>query len=172
MSRAQIAGALAWILLWGASALAGGVPEDDGGLSAATKRLASLTWLEGHWSGALKDSRFEARYSGVDGGAVMSTNKLIGPQGELRSMEFEHFLIHEGDVIMQPYPGGEKSPIFFTLTELDRESRRAVFENPEHDFPQILTYQRLDDSTLNIKIQARRDGELRGWEVTLRRVTP
>ena len=72
---------------------------------------------------------------------MLSTNKQV-VEGRLVGWEYEQFRVHEGRVIMQPYPKGEKSPVFFTLTELDVAARKAVFENPEHDFPQIITYHR------------------------------
>jgi hypothetical protein len=131
-------------------------------------QLAALGWLEGEWLGEFSGGTWEARYTGPAGGLILSTNKSVR-EGRLRSWEYEQFRVENGAVIMQPYPDGEKSPVLFTLMRLDEAERKAVFENLAHDFPQILTYQRKDDATLHIQVQARQEGELVGFELTLKR---
>jgi hypothetical protein len=135
----------------------------------AEQRLASLAWLEGEWRGEFSGGSWEARYTGAEGGLILSTNKHV-VDGQLRSWEYEQFRVEDGAVIMQPYPGGEKSPVIFSLTECDAASRRVVLENPAHDFPQILTYHRRDDETLHILVQSRREDERVGFELVLKRV--
>ena len=43
--------------------------------------------------------------------------------------------------------------------------RRVVFANPEHDFPQRITYWRKGD-TLRVRVEAQKDGEWDGFEQT------
>ena len=131
--------------------------------------VEDLDWLAGHWEGpASSKGTWEARYTTAGGGLVLSANKhVVG--GRIVSFEFEKFTVRDGKLIMQPYPDGEKSPIHFTLTGLDREAKRAVFENPEHDFPQILTYYRSAPDRLQIGVHAMREGRRVGFELDLKR---
>jgi hypothetical protein len=131
--------------------------------------LASMTWLEGAWLGSTEEGLWEAVYSGPRGGTILSLNKQI-VDGRAVLIEFEQFLVHEGEVVVFPSPGGRRADVHFTLTEHDAEARRAVFENPQHDFPQILTYHRHADDRLRIEVQARRDGGVFGFTIDLTRV--
>jgi hypothetical protein len=134
----------------------------------ADRQLAALDWLAGTWHGTAGRGEWLARYSTPEGGLILSLNKQI-VDGRVVAFEFEQFQVVDGRLVMAPYPGGTKSPVVFTLTELDEEAQRAVFEKPEHDFPQIITYHRHAPGRLRILVQARRDGELQGFAVNLER---
>ncbi|HXV78155.1 MAG TPA: DUF6265 family protein [Candidatus Polarisedimenticolaceae bacterium] len=142
---------------------------DAAGDEEASRRLASLGWLAGHWRGPADEGEWEAAYTGADGGTILSANKQI-VDGRVASIEFERFVVREGQVVMMPSPGGRPSEVHFTLTELDAEARRAVFTNPEHDFPQILTYHRVAPDRLRIDVEALRDGRRVGFHIELRPV--
>ncbi len=131
-------------------------------------QLEALGWLEGHWRGPADEGEWEAIYSSPEGGLILSLNKQI-VDGKLVLFEFEQFRIEEGRVVLAPAPSGRPSPVVFTLTNHDVEARRAVFENPSHDFPQMLTYHRVAEDELRIQVQARREGSLFGFELNLLR---
>jgi hypothetical protein len=132
----------------------------------AMEKLESLSWLTGVWTGETGRGTYESRYSTASGGVLLSTNKEFA-DGRVVGFEFEQFRVQGDDVIMAPYPNGKQSPIVFTLTEWSPDDRKAVFTNPEHDFPQIITYQRTGDRTLKILVQAKQDGKLSGFELNL-----
>jgi len=132
------------------------------------EKLAALGWLTGTWIGPSGRGTWEARYTTADAGMLLSVNKET-VNGKAVSFELERFSVEGSDIVLHPYVKGVKSPATFKMTEFDVAARRAVFENPEHDFPQIITYHRTSDTTLNIKVQARRNGELRGFELNLER---
>lgn len=138
-------------------------PEDE---ANPRSELEALGWLEGHWRGPADEGVWEAIYSSPEGGLILSLNKQI-VDGQLVLFEIEQFRIEDGRVVMAPAPSGRPSPVVFTLTSHDVEARRAVFENPSHDFPQMLTYHRLAEDELRIQIQARREGSLFGFELNL-----
>jgi hypothetical protein len=110
-----------------------------------------LAWLEGTWRGRVGTRDFEARYSGPDGGIVLSASKYSA-NGKPAGFEFERFQEKDGHVVLTPYPDGKESPATFRLTDFDQKSRRAVFENPKHDFPTKISYQRVADDRLTILV--------------------
>lgn len=60
------------------------------------------------------------------------------------------FLLKTDDYVSYITTGGNDHPTLFTLTTLSDSS--WTFENPEHDFPQRLTYHFVNDNTLEIKV--------------------
>lgn len=117
-------------------------------LPASPPSIRDLSWLEGTWQGKVGDRDFEARYSGADGGQVLSASKYT-KNGAAAGFEFERFEELDGTLVLTPFPEG-KSSVTFKLAELDPKSRRAIFENLAHDFPTRLSYQRVGDNKLTI----------------------
>jgi Domain of unknown function (DUF6265) len=112
--------------------------------------IRDLAWLEGTWRGQIGGRDFEARYSGADGGQVLSASKYT-KDGLPAGFEFERFEEQGDSLILTPFPEG-KSSVTFRLAELDVEGRRAVFENLAHDFPTRLSYQRVANDRLTILV--------------------
>ncbi len=112
--------------------------------------IRDLAWLEGTWQGKIGERDFEARYSGADGGQVLSASKYT-KEGVAAGFEFERFEELDGTLVLTPFPEG-KSSVTFKLAELEPTSRRAVFENLAHDFPTRLSYQRVADNRLTILV--------------------
>ncbi len=134
------------------------------GLGAVEPRKVSiedLSWLAGSWSGEVRGakaaSRFEAYYTGPKGGVILSTSKAFRPEGQLAWLEFERFEVRDGVLTVTPYPGGRAS-VPFTLVEHDPAARKAVFANPDHDYPNRLTYQRVADDRLLIVVAGKTQG--------------
>ncbi|MHC5011008.1 MAG: DUF6265 family protein [Planctomycetota bacterium] len=148
-----------------ATVLIGSAHADD---ASPAERLATLHWLAGSWRGGHGSGTWEAVYSSAAGGEVLSVNKEIR-DGHVVSFEFERFFVQDGAVVMTPYVGGRRS-VAFQLTTLDREARRAVFENPEHDFPQRIEYHRAAEDRLVITVTALKDGRHEGFRLDLARV--
>ena len=117
---------------------------------AAPPSIRDLAWLEGTWQGKVGERDFEARYSGAEGGQVLSASKYT-KEGVAAGFEFERFEEVDGTLVLTPFPEG-KSSVTFKLAELDPKSRRAVFENLARDFPTRLNYQRVADNKLTILV--------------------
>jgi hypothetical protein len=139
-------------------------------LPAYPPTISDLPWLEGVWRGRVGSRDFEARYTGPEGGVVLSASKYIA-QGKAAGFEFERFEEKDGHVVLTPYPEGKESPATFRLTDFDQKTRRAVFENPEHDFPTKISYQRVAEDSLTILVSGPgKDGKKKVIRYELRRV--
>lgn len=141
-------------------------PAGPAGEPPAAASIEALGWLAGHWRGPAEQGEWEAIYSSPEGGLILGMDKQI-VDGEVVSFEFERFAEVEGKVVLAPAPGGRPAAVVFELTEHDREARRAVFENPAHDFPQTITYHRVASDRLLVRVEALREGRRVGFELDL-----
>ena len=139
--------------LFVAPSVAGGHTVDD------------LAWISGTWEGTSGDMRQEEHWSRPAGGVILGLHRdLVSPDRAF--FEFLRIEQRADGIFYVAMPGG-RAGTDFRLTEL--EHGRAVFENPGHDFPQIITYHRTSDRALSIKVQAHQDGKLAGFELELTR---
>lgn len=81
------------------------------------------------------------------GGAMLGMSRTVAGT---RMVEFEFLRLVErnGEVLYVAQPGG-RPPTEFKLTSAT--STKAVFENPAHDFPKMITYE-LDGKKLTATI--------------------
>lgn len=129
-----------------------------GNAQAATAHTAAeLAFLAGKWRGGDGQSEWESWYSSPEGGQVIGASKELRG-GHAVSIDFENFYEREGALRMTPFPKGQRSEEF-TLTSLSAPEKRAVFENPQHDFPSRFVYQRVDETHLRITLSGAPGGE-------------
>jgi hypothetical protein len=113
--------------------------------------LEDLGFMAGCWRGA------------SEGGAVIheyytppSENLILGVSrytkgGRVTSYEFATIAAQgDSDLVLTPRPEGQ-SPADFNLTKL--QPGMAVWSNPRHDFPQVISYRRLGSDSLAARIE-------------------
>jgi len=128
----------------------------------------SLAFLAGHWKGTIDRGEWEAVYTSPCGGELLSANKELR-DGRVVMIEFEHFRMVDGKLVLTPFPYGKRSSASFPLTNFDHKDRRAVFANPEHDFPSQIVYHRAAEDRLVIEVSGTQDGRPTRLTLDLRR---
>ena len=103
-------------------------------LSAAHK-LAELSWMTGHWRGTSDGWAMEEVWLAPAGGMMLGLHR--DAKGTKASYEFIRIAETAEGIVYFAQPSG-KPPTPFKLTHAS--AGRAVFENPQHDFPQRITY--------------------------------
>lgn len=119
-----------------------------------TGGLRELEWLAGSWYGTIDGGHWEACYTTAEGGEIISANKEIRG-GKVAMIEFERFTRDGDKIIMTPYPHGKRSSVSFTMVSHDIAEKRAVFTNPEHDFPSRIVYHRAAADNLVCEISGK-----------------
>jgi hypothetical protein len=97
-----------------------------------------LAWLAGHWC-LEKDGQFiEEYWLPPRGGRIVAMGRTT-VNGEARSFEFLRIEMRGESVVFVAQPEGQP-PVSFAMTASGGQWAR--FENPEHDFPQVVEYRR------------------------------
>jgi hypothetical protein len=131
----------------------------------APKGVAALAWLEGQWQSA--DGKWEACYSSPVGGEILSATKKI-EDGKVTLFDFERFREVDGVVVLTPFPHGKASVDFKEAASVAPPGGKiAIFNNPEHDFPQRMRYTLTADGHLKIMLMAEKDGRHVGFGLDL-----
>ena len=142
---------LLWILLLMA------VPSQS-----QSQTLADLDWLAGGWTTASEVGQMtEEHWTPAAGSKMFGVNRTFTygrPDG------FEHMVIEsrpEG-LFYLAMPGGHTPAVAFRLTEC--RPGWAAFENPEHDFPKRVTYEKLGPDKLRATVSA--GNAMTEWNLT------
>jgi hypothetical protein len=136
----------------------------------ATPTLQDFAWLAGHWRIEQADRLVDEQWMAPVGGLMMGMARNV-QGGKVR--EYEFTLLRQepnGDIFYVASPS-QQTQTSFKLTSLHNGA--AVFENPEHDFPQKVIYARQADGSLLAAIEGPgRDGKPRRVEYPFKRVRP
>ncbi len=117
--------------------------------------MNGFEWLEGSWATEEEEGRVtEEHWSAVHGNLMLGWNRTLEGE-ELAAYEHLQIAVMSGGTEYRASPQ-EQPTASFRLVEV--EGQRAVFENPDHDFPQRIAYER-DGDVLRARISGLADGE-------------
>lgn len=105
------------------------------------QKFKKLEWLVGKWT----RTNARAGQSGYESWTKVSGLKLTGKGVTLKGKETVfvedlEFIIKGNDIFYTVVVTGEKQPVYFKLTAISNNG--FTCENPEHDFPKKISYQR------------------------------
>lgn len=136
-------------------------PESEG--------LEALQFMQGCWRGSEVNGPTVEEHFSIDGAGTMLGWSRTSRGGRVASWEFQRITDEVSDVVLEVWPGGEMSSARFVLTDLV-EDTRAVFEDPGHDFPKRIRYQRIQDNLLQITVDGGPSGDGDVVQLTMARV--
>jgi hypothetical protein len=94
------------------------------------------------------------------GGAMLAVSRTVS-RGKMGAFEFLRIVERDGGLVYIAQPGGAK-PTEFVLTELT--TKRAVFDNPRHDYPKRIVYELSAEGGLSATIGYTKGGTPRRFE--------
>lgn len=134
----------------------------------AAPTAEALGWLAGCWAREGQEPGTGETWTEPAGGTMLGTSRTVRA-GKTAFHEFMMIRpVEEEGLEFVAWPSGQTETAF-RMVHLGE--RRVVFENPEHDFPQRVIYHLREDVRLEARIEGEQDGEERGVDFPMRRVT-
>jgi hypothetical protein len=132
--------------------------------------LEKLSWLAGKWRVETSGRVVEEQWMAPAGGVMLGMSRTIA-KGRVVEHEFMQIRVGPGgELFYVAQPSGQKEAAFQQASLTDKE---VVFTNPNHDFPQKITYTlRADGSLLAVVEGPRDDGTTRRVEFPYQRIGP
>jgi hypothetical protein len=119
-------------------------PQDIAMPTPAKATIGDMNWLAGAWVGSRSSgATFEERWSPPKGGAMLAMSRTVNVSGKMSAFEYLRIIERDGGLVYIAQPGGA-APTEFVCTEWS--ATRAVFDNPRHDYPKRIVYERSGDS--------------------------
>jgi len=124
-----------------------------------------VAWLQGCWETVSPQRTVEEQWMAPRGGSMIGMGRTLRG-GAL--VEYEIVVIRQqgNQLAYDAHPSGQPSAVFVTNTVSDS---LVVFENPQHDFPQKIGYQRTGPDSLLAWVEGTQKGQTRRIEFPYRR---
>lgn len=133
----------------------------------AKAAIADLAWISGAWVGTRSSgASIEERWSPPLGGAMLAVSRTVNTGGKMTAFEYLRIVERDGGLVYAAQPGGAPKTEF-VLTEFgptEGGGKRAVFDNPRHDYPKRIVYELSPTGTLSATIGYMKGGTPRRFE--------
>lgn len=129
--------------------------------------LAALAWLAGCWAADPGEPGSGEHWLPLAGGTMLGIGRTVRNG---RTVEHE---------FLQIRLDGEGRPVYVALPSRQKEAsfvathvgeRTVTFENPQHDFPQRISYRALPQERMLARIEGPRGGVMRAIDFPMKRV--
>lgn len=129
--------------------------------------LSSLRWMSGCWALESGEPGSGEHWLPPAGGSMLGVARTV-KKGKTVAHEFMQIRLNaEGQIVYIALPSGQKEATF-TATSVSEAA--VTFENPQHDFPQRISYRARPGDRLLARIEGERGGALRGIDFPMKRV--
>ena len=137
--------------------------------SVKPKKIAQANWLVGTWFSKSGERSSYERWNKSNDSTYVGRSYTI-QHGDTVSAESIKLVQRGGQINYVPTVQGQNNdmPIMFKLVSSD--SNKLTFENPAHDFPQIITYWRVPPDSLIAEISGMINGEHHVEKFPMRRL--
>jgi hypothetical protein len=132
-------------------------------IQSAPATIDDLSWMAGYWLSCDGGREVSETWSDPRGGLMAGVTVTVGRSGQ-GSLEFTRIWPVGDGLAFLAQPSGVPATVFPLI---EATANRAVFENPDHDFPQRIVYAREGD-TLTGRIEGTADGQARSMAWTYR----
>ena len=133
--------------------------------ASALVDISSLDWLAGCWTGTSGARSVEEHWMKPAGGTMFGMSRTVAGD---KTLEFEFLELRQQGtgVSYIARPSGQPQASFQWVSGTRTSAR---FENPAHDFPQVITYTVNPDGSLLARIEGTSKGKHRAVDFPMRR---
>ena len=122
-------------------------------------KLEKLDWILGYWTYTTDGGSTTEAWVKIDENSYSGEGKFIDTAGKVMSTEHIEIQLKEGKLYYVPTVSNQNGGMPIRFKEKSSSDTLVVFENPEHDFPQRIAYQKTSDSTILAYIEGNFDGQ-------------
>ena len=141
------------------------VPSAQTAAPRAPAAIAAVAWIAGSWVSANGSETVEEHWTSPAGGAMLAVSRTIAG-GKLAEFEYLRIVERAGGLVYIAQPNG-RPPTEFAMTKVDAHS--VTFENPQHDFPKMIRYEKRGDGTIVASIAGTGGANAMSWTFGRRR---
>ena len=127
--------------------------------------MAPVAWLAGCWELRSGARVTQEQWMAPAGGMMLGMSRTV-VRDTVREYEHLRLELREGKLTYVALPSGQKEAAF---TQEEAGDSGASFVNPEHDFPQRISYRRVGADSLIARIEGTRGGQPRGIDFPMKR---
>lgn len=127
----------------------------------AKHNIKKISWIEGEWEMNINNYTFKESWNKTSDSTYKGSGVLVDSVGNSVFNEQLYIVERDDTLWYQPTVSNQNNQreISYKMTHLSDDS--VVFENPLHDFPQVITYVKTSDTSIHAFVSGYSNGEPR-----------
>jgi hypothetical protein len=133
--------------------------------------IPSIQWLIGSWEMKLGNKgKIIEKWKLTNDSCVDGVSYFIKPNGDSIQQETIKLIYNRGNIFYIPTVNDQNNelPVSFKMTSFKHNT--LVFENPNHDFPQKITYSSKSANKVNASIEGISKGKFKKIKYPMQRI--
>lgn len=131
--------------------------------------IDDLGWIAGCWENKGKtEGSYTMEHWTKPVGMMLAVSRTV-KNGRVGFFEYLRIIEKDSDIFYVAKPANAEKETSFKLTSL--ENKNAIFENPEHDFPQRIVYKLENDDTIAVRVESEKNGKPNGFGFSMKKVS-
>jgi hypothetical protein len=128
--------------------------------------VADMIWMSGCWASTEEEPGSGEQWMAPAGRSMLGMSRTVRG-GATVAVEFLRITeVEDGGIVLVTLPSGQQATTFALVSQSENE---VVFENPEHDFPQRVTYRLMSEKLLAGRIEGTINGAVRTIDFPMRK---
>ena len=128
--------------------------------------IERVSWIAGCWEGRAANRVYTEQWMKPLGGLMLGISRTVAGERAV-AYEFLQIKVDGADLFYVAKPSGQAEASFKLTRQSERE---AIFENPQHDFPQRIIYRLQTDDSLIARTEGKSNGTDRAIDFPMKRV--
>lgn len=120
------------------------------------KNLDEFKWFLGDWKGKIQEMDVHETWT-LEKENSFSGEGIVLSEKDTIFHESTRLEVQGDDIVYVANVPGNPAPVSFKLTSF--KDNKAIFENPEHDFPKTITYILVSHDSLIAVVEGNEDGK-------------
>lgn len=131
--------------------------------------FSNTEWLIGTWVNQTNKANIYESWTKKNAREMSATNYIL-KEGDTVVLETVKLIQENDSLFYVPTVNNQNDakPIRFSMTTISENE--MIFENPDHDFPQIIRYKRIHRDSLVASIKGKRNGKEESMDFPMKRV--
>jgi hypothetical protein len=133
------------------------------------KPLDKLSWLEGGWEGITEEVVMRESWTKVNDKLMTGEGYVLAGTDTVFRESLKLMTVNDSMIYYVVAIPGVPDSTNFILSKYENDE--AVFENPEHDFPQRIVYKKVNNDSVYAYIEGQTDKGLKRDEYPYKRIS-
>ena len=129
-------------------------------------KINNLHWITGCWESNDKHELVTEQWMKPAGNSMIGMSRTV-TDGKTSAYEFLRIIQENSEVFYIANPSKQQETSFKLIKQSNNE---AIFENPNHDFPQRIIYRLKSKTSLVARIEGDNKGKQMGFDYPMKRV--
>lgn len=133
-------------------------------------KLSQLSWMDGGWKMNMPDGTLNERWRTMSDTEMVGSSELVSEKGDTMFSEKIRIVLRDNSLWYIPVVSNQNDGKEVLFKEKSVSPTEIIFENPAHDYPQRIIYNKKSATEMHARIEGNVSGLAKGEDFNYNRL--